>query len=121
MRTKACLYVGRCLLPGESAEMSTTVLMAWRAAVVRAKPDFKPSCFLTDESDAEQKAVECLLPSCLVRIPYETMRHGVLCAGSLCVPCLVMHLAFPTCCNKKSLAEVEKEQQQRFYLCHGRI
>lgn len=47
------------VLPDESAETIAAVLDAFKQAVEAEQPDFEPSCFVTDDSDAEQKAIEC--------------------------------------------------------------
>lgn len=51
--------VGWAFLPDEQASTFTTVLSCWKARVQEEKADFEPSCFVTDDSDAEQAAVRC--------------------------------------------------------------
>ena len=52
------------VLPDEQATTIAEVLQTFKDAVQAVKPDFEPSCFVTDDSDAEQKAVGCDAASC---------------------------------------------------------
>lgn len=48
------------VLPDESAATIAAVLQVFKDAVEEEElPTFSPSCFMTDDSDAEQKAVAC--------------------------------------------------------------
>lgn len=44
-------------LPNEQAETFEQALGVFKEAVREKQPDWEPSCFMTDDSDAEQKAV----------------------------------------------------------------
>jgi hypothetical protein len=49
------------IMPDEKLDTITAVLRAFKAAVLQIKRDWQPSCFLTDDCAAEQRAVECTL------------------------------------------------------------
>lgn len=46
-------------LPDEQDSTITEASRIWRNAVIAEKPSWAPSCFLTDDCDAEQNAVRC--------------------------------------------------------------
>lgn len=62
-------------VPDEKAETITAVLKALAEAVRKIKPDFQPSCFFTDDCEAEQIAVRC--EPCNVFNPSPASRHRV--------------------------------------------
>lgn len=47
------------VLPDEQAETIDKALRVFDVAVKAEQQDWEPSCFITDDSDAEQKAVRC--------------------------------------------------------------
>lgn len=52
--------VAWAVLPNEQTATITTILQEWKSRVQEQKPDFEPSCFITDDSDAEQAAMQCV-------------------------------------------------------------
>jgi hypothetical protein len=46
-------------LPDEQQCTFERVLHIWRDAVLNFRAEFRPSCFLTDDCNAEQNAIEC--------------------------------------------------------------
>jgi len=89
-------------LPDEQETTITEVLRIWRGAVVVGMPHWEPSCFLTDDCDAEQNAVECVPVPCLrIAGVYVHCAAGTLCSCHK-VGCCIVQL--PHICNGALLA-----------------